>query len=333
MSHPIKLGVVPTHCKFVGGLVPDDDGALPRDGAGELVVLAEMQRLVAAAAVPLTEVQISYFSHTAESDIDELFNGLKQLDLTVHLILMVGGVDPMSPTDEDAFVEMLCTGLAAAKKHNITNVASTSLEEWMKNGATRKDGADYDAAVAQLAKAHVRACREADARGSGIESWHIEFLRGGEFQTFTDLGRAWDFVAAANRELGETFFRVMVDAAHCGDSALSLDENIDLIGKIAAAGELGIFHASAPTTRGCMTSDDGWIPALLAACARSGGLQYCMIEMFHHADDALAPLRDLVAGHGIDTTDGRTYSQCVLDGLEDLDHRLSNLQARGAFPA
>lgn len=331
MSHSIKLGVVPTHCKFVGGLVPDEDGCLPRESDGELVVLAEMRRITGQSHADVTDVQISYFSHAKEADVDELFTGLKSLGLTVHLILMVGGVDPMSPADEDAFVDMLRTGLDAARKHGIRNVASTSLEEWMKDGAVRKEGADYEAAVAQLAKAHVRACREADVTGAGIESWHIEFLRGGEFQTFTDLGRAWDFVAAANREWGSSFFKVMVDAAHCGDSSLSLDENIELVQKIADSGELGIFHASSPTTRGCMTSDDGWIPALLAACARSGGLEYCMIEMFHHDDEALAPLRNLVAGHGIDTTDGRSYTECILEGLSDLDHRLNNLAARGAL--
>ena len=38
----VSLGVVPTHVKFVGGIVPDGDGKLPREAGGELVMVAEM---------------------------------------------------------------------------------------------------------------------------------------------------------------------------------------------------------------------------------------------------------------------------------------------------
>jgi len=37
----------------------------------------------------------------------------------------------------------------------------------------------------------------------------------------------------------------------------------------------------------------------------------------------------LFSGHGIDTTDGRSYDDMVLDGLVDVGHRLNNLKARG----
>ena len=40
-------------------------------------------------------------------------------------------------------------------------------------------------------------------------------------------------------------------------------------------------------------------------------------------------LRKLDSGHGIDTTDGRTYSEAVADGLEDTARRLNNLVTRG----
>ena len=61
----------------------------------------------------------------------------------------------------------------------------------------------------------------------------------------------------------------MVDAAHCGDSELTIPENEETIQEISDAGALGIFHASAKTTRGCLSTDDGWIGALLSACART----------------------------------------------------------------
>ena len=37
-------------------------------------------------------------------------------------------------------------------------------------------------------------------------------------------------------------------------------------------------------------------------------------EAFDHADEALAPLRALDPGHGVDTRDGRDYTQVVADG-------------------
>ncbi|NIP94310.1 MAG: hypothetical protein GWN79_09845, partial [Actinobacteria bacterium] len=94
-------------------------------------------------------------------------------------------------------------------------------------------------------------------------------------------------------------------------------------------GELGCFHASAKTTRGCLTTDDGWIGSLLTAAARTGTLQHVFVELFRHDDPALEGLRNLDPGHGIDTTDGRTYNQAVADGLADTAHRLNNLKARG----
>ena len=68
---------------------------------------------------------------------------------------------------------------------------------------------------------------------------------------------------------------------------------------------------------------------LLAAAAQTGQLTHVLVEVFHHEDAALAPLREAVAGHGIDTTDGRSYDQVVIDGLVDTARRLNNLCHRG----
>jgi hypothetical protein len=324
----VQLGVVPTHIKFVGGLVPDEAGKLPRGEDGKLLVLTEMATLVERSAVKFGNAQISVFPGVEPADNDEMIDGLKALGLGVHLILMVGGADPMNPADEAAVVEMLVSGLELAKKHGVEQVASTSVEEWMQGGEP-KAGAAFDAAVAQNVQVHTRAYREAGLAESGVKAWHIEFLRGGEFQTFTDLAKSWAFVRAANEALGETFFKVMVDAAHCGDSTLTIPENEVVIDEIAKAGALGIFHASSKTTRGCLSTDDGWIGALLSACARTGHLEFVFVELFHHEDAALEGLRQLDSGHGIDTTDGRSYTDTVLDGLADVAYRLNNLVARG----
>ncbi|MDF2378154.1 MAG: hypothetical protein P1U81_18090 [Verrucomicrobiales bacterium] len=325
----VELGVVPTHIKFVGGLVPDDNGRLPRGDDGELLVVTEMTKLTAASPVKIQSAQITVFPGVDAGDTDDLMKGLRALGLEVHIIMMVGGADPMNPEDEDAVVAMLVAGIEVAKKYGITQVASTSIEAWMQPGATPKTGADFEAAVAQNVSAHCRAYREADVANSCVKNWHIEFLRGGEFQTFTDVAKCWEFVKAANAELGTKFFKIMVDAAHCGDSTLSIPENEALIAQIAESDEMGMFHASAKTTRGCLSTDDGWIGALMAAAAKTGKLEYVFVELFHHEDPALEGLRQLDSGHGIDTTDGRTYSEAVLDGVEWVARRLNNLVARG----
>jgi hypothetical protein len=325
----VKLGIVPTHLKFVGGLVPDDNGRLPRGDDGRLLVTANLAKLVAASPVEISCAQFPHFPGVDPNDTDELINSVKELGLEPHLILMVGGADPMNPADEDAVVDMLVPSLKIAKDYGIANVSSTSIEEWMKPGATPKRGEAFDAAVAQNVRVHARAAREAGVVGSCVKNWHIEFLRSGEMQTFTDVARCWAFVKAANAELGETFFKVLVDAAHCGDSDLSIPENAAVIADMGATGELGIYHASAKTTRGCLSTDDGWIAALLAAAAATGTLEHVFVEVFHHEDPALEGLRAYDSGHGLDTRDGRDYDTVVLDGVIDVGHRLNNLVVRG----
>lgn len=325
----VRLGVVPTHLKFVGGLVPDENGKIPRGDDGQLLVVANMKKLTADSLVKISCVQIPYFSGLDESDVAEMVNGFRALELDVQFILMVSGGDPMNPDDEDTVVEILVSGLNAAKQNKVEHVASTSVEAWMQPGATPKVGADFDAAVDQNVKVHTRAAKEAEVVGSCIKSWNIEFLRGGEFQTFTDLGKIWSFVSKANQAIGTPLFKVLLDAAHCGDSCLTIPENEALIAEIAAADALGVFHASAKTTRGCLSTDDGWIAALLTACAKTGKLEMAFVELFHHEDDALEALRELEPGHGIDTCDGQTYDEAVLAGLADVGRRLNNLKARG----
>lgn len=326
----VELGVVPTHFGFVGALVPEEGGKLPRNAEGEIMVVSIMEDLCDRSRVKLDSVQVAVFPGTDQDDFEELCRGLQDLGLALYFIMMVGGADPMNPADESAIVDQLLPSLEAAKKHGVKFVSSTSVEEWM-GGGQRKDGTDFDAAVAQNVSLHQRAHDEAGLAGSCVEGWHVEFLRPGEFQTFTDVGRLWTFIKAANEAVGSPFFQCLVDAAHCGDSALTIPENEELVARIGAAGHLGCFHVSPPTTRGCITTDDGWIGALLAATARTGTLRNVFVEAFHHEDAALAPLRELDPGHGIDTTDGRDYTQVVADGLAETARRLNNLKARGVL--
>lgn len=328
----VQLGVVATHFKFVGGIVPDECGKFPRNSDGDLLVVSEMKALAAISPVKMNIVQLSLFPSGDPEEVSEMINALKEIGLEIHLVFMVGGANPMNPADEDAVVSQLVSHLQSSIHHGIRHVSSTSIEEWMNSDEPR-NGADFEAAVAQNVKVHTRAYHEAGVDGSCIENWHIEFLRPGEFKTFTNIDRGWSFVKAANQALGKKFFKLLVDAAHCGDSGLSIAQNQEFITKIAEADEFGIFHASAKTTRGCLSTDDGWIGALLATTARSGCLKHVFVEVFDHTDLALEPLRKLDPGHGVDTCDGRTYTQLVADGLGDVARRLNNLKARGFLKA
>ncbi|MES2437592.1 MAG: hypothetical protein V4584_00910 [Verrucomicrobiota bacterium] len=328
----VQLGVVTTHFKFVGGIVPDENGRFPRDADGALLVLAEMKKLAEVSPVTMNIVQIPFFASADADEVTEMIDGLKALGLEVHFIIMVGGANPMNPADEDAVVSQLVSSLKAAIKHGIRHVSSTSIEEWM-SADTAREGAAFDAAIEQNVKVHMRVYQEAGVEGSCIENWHIEFLRPGEFKTFTNVDRGWSFVKAANQALGRKFFKLLVDAAHCGDSGLTIAENQALITQIAEAGEFGVFHASAKTTRGCLSTDDGWIGALLTAAAKTGELKHVFVEVFDHTDAALELVRKLDPGHGIDTRDGRSYMQVTADGLADIAHRLNNLLARGILKA
>ena len=324
----VQIGVVPTHFRFVGGCAPDENGKFPRDADGKLLLISEMVKLCEASPVAMDIVQLPFFATADQDEVTEIVTAMKGLGLEIHFIIMVGGANPMEPADEDAVTAQLVPSIQAAIRHGVRHVSSTSVEEWMSADAART-GAAFDAAVAQNVKLHLRVYQEAGIEGSCIENWHIEFLRPGEFKTFTNVDRGWSFVKAANLALGKKFFKLLVDAAHCGDSGLTIAENQELIQKIAAAGEFGVFHASAKTTRGCLTTDDGWIGALMSTAAKTGELKHVFVEVFDHEDPALELVRKLDPGHGIDTRDGRSYLEVTVDGLAETAHRLNNLAVRG----
>lgn len=323
----VALGLVPTHLKFVGALVPDENGRLPRNSEGGLIALAGCREICETSPVKLDRIQITTFAHAHEGDTDELFTGLRDLGVEPQTVMMVGGVNPFNPADEDAATEQLLKNLQVAFRNKVKTINSTSIEAWMDSDKP-KDDADFQARLAQAVKLHARVYREANLADSVVESWNIEFLRPGEFQTFTTLGKLNQLLTALNAEIGTTFFRGLVDAAHCGDSGLSIPENQALMAEVGKADHLGVFHASVPTTRGCLSTDDGWVGSLLRSAAETGKLTEAYIEVFHHEDPALEGLRKLDPGHGIDTTDGRTYAQTVVENLVELTHRLNNLKAR-----
>ena len=154
----VKIGVVPTHLMFVGALAPDENGKLPRTRAGDLKIVSGMRQLCRTSPVKLNTVQVTLFPGTDATDLQDMFRGLKSLRLEVHLIMMVGGANPLNPKDEDAVVGMLNSGLEVAKKYKVPHVSSTSFEEWL--AGKKLKGKAFDAGVKQLIKVHARCYKE-----------------------------------------------------------------------------------------------------------------------------------------------------------------------------
>ena len=149
----VKIGVVPTHLMFVGALAPDESGKLPRTRSGDLKIVSGMRLLCRTSPVKLDTVQVTLFPGTDAKDLQDMFKGLKALKLEVHLIMMVGGANPLDPKDEDAVVGMLNSGLEVAKKYKVKHVSSTSFEEWL--AGKKLKGKAFDAAVKQLSLIHI----------------------------------------------------------------------------------------------------------------------------------------------------------------------------------
>lgn len=324
----VEIGILGTHLGFLEALVPDQNGRLPRNQEGEFVLVEGARDLCQQSPVPIDAIQISAFGTTLPEESDSLITKLRELGLEPQLVMMVGGANPMNPDDEESALAQLLVNLSAAKRNGIKEINSTSIETWME-GTPPKDDDEFQQRVAQNIKLHLRAYHEAQLADSCVEHWNIEFLRPGEFQNFTSLEKVRPIIDGLNQSIGQTFFRILVDAAHCGDSGASMAENEVQIKEVAQAGQLGSFHCSVPTTRGCLTSDDGWVPSLLAACARTGKLHSVFVEIFRHDDEALAALRELDPRHGVDTTCGRSYTQLMIDGLIETARRLNNYKARG----
>ncbi|MEI7928654.1 MAG: hypothetical protein WCH40_08890, partial [Verrucomicrobiales bacterium] len=95
LKSPVHLGIVPTHLRFVGALLPDETGRFPRNPAGEMLVVTGVRELVETSPVAFDCVQVSIFPGTDPGDIGALVGGLKGLGLEVDFVLMVGGVNPM----------------------------------------------------------------------------------------------------------------------------------------------------------------------------------------------------------------------------------------------
>lgn len=71
----VASGFVPAHIKFVGGLLPDEQGNFPHEADGRLTLVAEMDRICTQSPVRPSCVQISAFRRTSEAKTAEMIHG------------------------------------------------------------------------------------------------------------------------------------------------------------------------------------------------------------------------------------------------------------------
>ena len=178
----VEIGVVPTHLMFVGALAPDESGKLPRTNSGDLKIVSGMRLLCRTSPVKLNNVQVTLFPGTDSKDLDDMFKGLRALKLQVHLIMMVGGANPLNPKDEDAVVRCSTPVSRWPRNIKVKHVSSTSFEEWLSGKKLK--GKAFDNAVKQVINLHARCYKESALEKSSVVAWHLEFLRGVEFQNF-----------------------------------------------------------------------------------------------------------------------------------------------------
>ncbi|MDA7914401.1 hypothetical protein N9B32_04780 [Akkermansiaceae bacterium] len=201
----IPLGILGTHLGFLEALVPDDNGMLPRNNDGEFAIAAGARELIELSPVKIDLIQISSFGTTNPDEKDALIAAVRDLGLEPQLVMMVGGVNPMNPDDEDEALAQLMVNLGAALRNNIAQVNSTSVETWME-GTPPSSEEEFEARVAQNIKLHLRAYEEAGLADSCIDNWNIEFLRPGEFQNFTSLAKLRPILTGLNEKNWQTVF-------------------------------------------------------------------------------------------------------------------------------
>ncbi|MDB4466567.1 hypothetical protein N9077_02560, partial [bacterium] len=147
----IQLGILGTHLGFLDALVPDENGKLPRNADGEFVVAAGAREIIELSPVKVDLIQISSFGTTQPDEKDALIAAVRELGLEPQLVMMVGGVNPMKPDDEDEALAQLMVNLNAALRNNIVQVNSTSVETWME-GTPPANEEEFQARVTQNIK-------------------------------------------------------------------------------------------------------------------------------------------------------------------------------------
>jgi hypothetical protein len=142
----IALGIVPTHLRFVGGLVPDAEGRLPRNADGEIIIVAGVGELLEVSPVAFRSAQVSLFPGTQSEELDRLVAGLKALGLDVEF-LFINVARPLEPRGSmgGALQEAALRGSRFARKARLFEVTASLIQRSLgSDGNATKHASCYE---------------------------------------------------------------------------------------------------------------------------------------------------------------------------------------------
>lgn len=339
----VQTGLVTTHLGF---LTMTGDPY----GCGRPHVVTGMERLTKLRPMPDGVIQFPVFPNMTDGSnnkaVDELVTGLKGMCKEIVPIIMFDADPHGDDGQQEQYVTTLTAGLSWAGKHGCRRACATLYEKWMSGNPRVSDSNRLKDMDNRLGKLVGAAYKKAKAAGAIPDELHAEGLRPGwrngvvcegEFSTYTSLDR-WVLGAhAINTEIGgdKPFVLVLPDAAHIGDSRMSVAEIRNWLKRMVSDKLGGIAHASAPTTRGCLHTAKAWLKGFLELLAKEGLLHTVLTEVFYWDDALLEALRAPHIGFGKNTFNGRTPNQVVIDGMNLVDELLTefvfqNLLAQAA---
>lgn len=292
----VKFGVVMVHRGF-------DAHKLTPSGKFDYVFALDW--LIDHSPVKISTVQVPLFpDHLCKGKglgtTKKLFRELRKRVKNVVAVLMLT-TNPLDPANKAVAIETLRNGLIQAGKLGVRTCSATSFEAWLNgtvNGLKPLKGKKLTQAIDLLVDIHVQAIKDALADGCKVRYLDMEYLRPGEFTTFTNMNIALRVIHRINEKLQMGFCRLLDDTAHAEDSGLPLGAQDRVRNNAGFYDEHGTCHASEPTTRGAIGVSSSAVVDGIRSMAMHGELRDLLVEIFDCAGEETAPMRKYIKGYG-----------------------------------
>ena len=319
----VKLGVVMVHRGF---------NAHKMNG-NRFDYVVGLDWLIKHSPVEISAVQVPLFpDHLREgkglAKTKRLFKELRKRVRYVVPVLMLT-TNPLDPKNKSEAIETLRNGLVQSGELGSEVCAATSFEAWLDgtiNGIKPLKGKKLRKAIDLLVDIHVSAIHAAYQERCGVQRLDMEYLRPGEFITFTNMRIALRVIGEINRKLQCGFIcRLLDDTAHAKDSGLSMKDQNKVRGICSCSDNhhIGTCHASEPTTRGALGSGGSAVVQGIRSMYRHGNPRTLMVEIFDCEGEETAPMRQYIKGYGKKTY--RDINVAVVEGLILVQNTLNQL--------